>query len=1119
MTGPTTINGGATADTLAVAGTNPFNATFDGVAIGLINTLGGVTFDGGGSNDTLFGPDTDTTWTVSGPNAGTLGGLVPVVFTNVENLTGGSGADTFAFAPSGSVAGIIDGGGGTNALDYSAFTTPIHTNLGIDITASAGLLQPISNPMSLPFQDVGSASLTYHAATGTFDLTASIMQQSSSNLQPFKLSGPNGQILDLLTVPGATYSFTGTFSVFTFTYSATSVALPAAYEADLFSNQLIVGGTAFGTLIRNTETAAASGTASGSGGIRNIANVIGGAGDDNIIGSFASNDLRGGAGNNTILGGPGNDTLLGGAGNDTFVWGDGDGSDTIDGGAGTDSVQVQGAVGTVAETFIVQPGAGGRLSVQRTNLTPFALDIGGIESLGITEYATPNVYGGLNDTFRVNNLAGVNDLATVNLLGNGTDVFQVTPSPNVTVNVDGGASPYPFFVTSSGTLNVNTAGATVTSLQASLSYGYDPYGPANVPPSVHGSYSFADRQPVNFQDIGSLTPVSDPSVLVTGSVNPRPGGQVTYQIVVANSGPSSLATLSADGILVRDYFPPLLSNVTYTAVGSSSYGNLPTGYTASGSGNINETVTMPVGSTITYTLTGRLDPTASGTLSNLATITLPGNYADLNSANNSSTDSRTIIPLLPVATGSGPGGAPLVTVVDPSSGVARLKFNAYAATFTGGVRVALADLNGDGVPDVITGAGPGGGPHVKVFDGVTGQQLTGAIGSFFAFDSSFTGGVFVAAGDVNGDGIADIIVGAGAGGGPHVRVFSGTDGSVLDNFFAYAPTFHGGVSVAAGDVNGDGLADIITGAGPGGGPHVKVFSGADLTTLASFYAYNASFTGGVMVAAGDFNGDGAADVVTGAGAGGGPHLKVFDGAALASGGSTAAGAIANPLASFLAFDPAFTGGITVAVARGDDGALDLIAGSGPGVPPLVKVFQGMTPTELVSFDADDPSFLGGVLRRLTGTICVKGCTNQPFRQTRHPSLENAMTDAELQSYHRRLLALASRFRGGVAELRDEALDAPVPVGRLTDPPSDSGDMANQFAERDVTLGLLASDEVVLAEVEAALARVAGGTYGVCPKCGKAIPQARLRAVPYARFCLACAISTRSTRSLEHGCGR
>ena len=79
----------------------------------------------------------------------------------------------------------------------------------------------------------------------------------------------------------------------------------------------------------------------------------------------------------------------------------------------------------------------------------------------------------------------------------------------------------------------------------------------------------------------------------------------------------------------------------------------------------------------------------------------------------------------------------------------------------------------------------------------------------------------MAAGDVNGDGHADIITGAGAGGGPHVSVFSGTDLSILASFFAYDPAFTGGVTVAAGDVNGDGLADIVTGAGAGGGPHVE----------------------------------------------------------------------------------------------------------------------------------------------------------------------------------------------------------------------------------------------------------------------------------------------------------
>ena len=186
-------------------------------------------------------------------------------------------------------------------------------------------------------------------------------------------------------------------------------------------------------------------------------------------------------------------------------------------------------------------------------------------------------------------------------------------------------------------------------------------------------------------------------------------------------------------------------------------------------------------------------------------------------------------------------GSSHVKVFDGLTGSESSSFFAYSG-FTGGVRVGTGDLNGDGFADIITGAGPGAsGGHVKVFDGLTGAQIR----SFFAYPS-FTGGVFVSGGDVNGDGFADIITGTDAG-SSHVKVFDGLTGSEIRSFFAYSG-FTGGVRVGTGDLNGDGFADIITGAGPGAsGGHVKVFDGLTGAEIRSFFAYP-SFAGGVFVA-------------------------------------------------------------------------------------------------------------------------------------------------------------------------------------------------------------------------------------------------------------------------------
>src|SRR5207253_4878422 len=106
--------------------------------------------------------------------------------------------------------------------------------------------------------------------------------------------------------------------------------------------------------------------------------------------------------------------------------------------------------------------------------------------------------------------------------------------------------------------------------------------------------------------------------------------------------------------------------------------------------------------------------------------------------------------------------------------------------------------------------------EVRVFDGRTGRPLHGVLGDFTPFAGH--GGVFVAAGDVNGDGFDDVVVGADAGQAPVVEVVSGATGHLLDRFLAASPQFRGGIRVAASDVNGDGKADIITGLGAGASP-------------------------------------------------------------------------------------------------------------------------------------------------------------------------------------------------------------------------------------------------------------------------------------------------------------
>jgi hypothetical protein len=264
---------------------------------------------------------------------------------------------------------------------------------------------------------------------------------------------------------------------------------------------------------------------------------------------------------------------------------------------------------------------------------------------------------------------------------------------------------------------------------------------------------------------------------------------------------------------------------------------------------------------------------------------------------------------------------PVINIYDAGTGQVVDSFLAYSSDFRGGVQVALGDINGDGIPDIVTAPEAGGGPNIRAFSGKDGSQLL----NFFAYEPSFRGGASVAVADLDGNGRDDLIVGAGVGGGPRVRVFLGSDLTVLRDFFAYEPSFRGGVNVAGGDVGGGTGKAIVAGAGIGGGPVVKVFRYSDLALTSSFFAYDPSVRGGVFVAAGDLDGDDRADIVTGPGTDA-PNVRVFD----AESG--------KEKLSFMS-GQATVGGVRVGVIL-QQGNADprIVTGNGPGAPAAVRLY-------------------------------------------------------------------------------------------------------------------------------------------------------------------------------------
>ncbi len=224
---------------------------------------------------------------------------------------------------------------------------------------------------------------------------------------------------------------------------------------------------------------------------------------------------------------------------------------------------------------------------------------------------------------------------------------------------------------------------------------------------------------------------------------------------------------------------------------------------------------------------------------------------------------------------------PRFKVYNATNGHVDLDVLGFAANQQQGGQVAVGDLTGDGLGEIVLGSGSGRAPQIKVFTG--GGRDTGW--SVTPFDANYLGGVDVAVGDVDGDGKGEIIAAQHLTGTALVRVYKYNSSAKstmlpLASFSAFGAGFSGGVNVAAGDVMGDARAEIVVGTELSNAARVRVFSitpGSGKATLLNqeFYPSGTGFSGGVDVAVGDVVAGGKQEIVTVPNTGAAARVKIY----------------------------------------------------------------------------------------------------------------------------------------------------------------------------------------------------------------------------------------------------
>lgn len=279
---------------------------------------------------------------------------------------------------------------------------------------------------------------------------------------------------------------------------------------------------------------------------------------------------------------------------------------------------------------------------------------------------------------------------------------------------------------------------------------------------------------------------------------------------------------------------------------------------------------------------------------------------------------------------------PVVAVYD-LDGVKKEEFYAYDPKFKGGVNLTAGDVSGDWRDEIITGAGASGGPHLRVFD-----KSGVLISQFFAFAENYTGGINVTTIKYNGNNKKNIVVAPAGKHASLIKIFN-YHGNLIKEFYGFPESYSDGLNLSAGDVNGDGFDEIIV-SRVFGDSLIRIFDQAG-NLLSQFESYDQTIKG-VEVSVGDTNNDSSAEIITS------PNnapalIKEFSYQGFL-------------IKSFMAFNGGYTGGVNLITADIDfDGELEVATTPADNHLPEVRIYSTSGNLKII-FNVLDNNFIQGL---------------------------------------------------------------------------------------------------------------------------------------------------------------